>query len=50
MGAAEDAIEEEVRAMRASQIKKTLEEMSVATKGVYEVCWVTTMQSTHGRL
>lgn len=37
MGAAEDAIEEEVRAMRASQIKKTLEEMSVGTKGVYEV-------------
>lgn len=38
MGAAENAIEEEVRAMRASQIKQTLEEMSVATKGVYEVC------------
>lgn len=52
MGAAEDAIEEEVRAMRASQIKKTLEEMSVATKGVYEVCWVTnymTMQSMYTR-
>lgn len=38
MGAAEDAIEEEVRAMRASKIKQTLEEMSVATQGVYEVC------------
>lgn len=37
MGAAEDAIEEEVRAMRASQIKKILGEMSVATKGLYEV-------------
>jgi len=37
MGEAEDAIEAEVRAMRASKIKQTLEEMSIATKGVYEV-------------
>lgn len=37
MGAAEDEIEAEVMAMRASKIKQALEEMSVATKGVYEV-------------
>lgn len=36
MGGKEDAIEEEVRAMRASQIKDMLEKMSVATQGVYE--------------
>lgn len=40
MGMQEDALEAEtaaVREMRASEIKKSLEEMSIATKGVYEV-------------
>ncbi|CAM9975197.1 unnamed protein product [Pylaiella littoralis] len=36
MGKEEEAIEEEVRTMRASKIKQALEEMSVETKGVYE--------------
>lgn len=40
MGSEQDAIEEEVRAMRASKIKKTLGEMSIATEGVYEVRWM----------
>lgn len=40
MGMQEDALEAEtaaVREMRASEIKKNLEELSIATKGVYEV-------------
>lgn len=37
MGAEESEIEEEVRVMRASKIKLALEEMSVPTKGVFEV-------------
>lgn len=40
MGLQEDALEAEtavVREMRVSEIKKNLEEMSIATKGVYEV-------------
>lgn len=36
MGREEDAIEQEVRGMRASEIKRTLEDMNVATKGIYE--------------
>ena len=40
MGVQDDALEAEtaaVREMRVSEIKKNLEEMSIATEGVYEV-------------